>query len=167
MLRTRVRTSVRVWPSAAGSLGRRAWRRTRRPARLRRHKRKRESGSEATKRHVRGTRTSQNGRKPVDVGCKNYAASLKMSTFAPGIMVEFPMFRVVFRGGNNANPHYGISCSNANNDASNSNADVGSRLANYQSVPRQGGTCPSIPHRGGQATAKAHIKWKAETSSVG
>lgn len=53
-----------------------------------------------------------------------------MSTFASGIMVEFPMFRVVFRGGNNANPHNGISCSNANYDASNSSADVGSRLAN-------------------------------------
>ena len=38
-------------------------------------------------------------------------------------------FRVVFRGGGYAYPHYGISCSNAYYDASNSHADVGSRLA--------------------------------------
>ena len=53
-----------------------------------------------------------------------------MSTFAPGIMVEFPMFRVVFRGGHYAHPLSGISCSSAYSDASSSDADVGSRLAN-------------------------------------
>lgn len=38
-------------------------------------------------------------------------------------------FRVVFRGGYYAIPRFGISCSYASNDASNSYADVGSRLA--------------------------------------
>ncbi|TXJ63145.1 hypothetical protein ETF27_01210 [Prevotella brunnea] len=90
-----------------------------------------------------------------------------MSTFALDITAVFSISRVVYRGYNYANAAGGVSNSNANNGASDSNSNVGSRLANYQSVPRQGGTCPSIPHRGGQATAKAHIKWKAETSSVG
>lgn len=93
--------------------------------------------------------------------------SLEMSTFALDMMAEFPISRVVYRGYNNANAAGGVSNTNANNDASASNSNVGSRLANCQSVPRQGRTCPSIPHRGGQATAKAHIKWKAGTSSVG
>ena len=37
--------------------------------------------------------------------------------------------RVVYRGSSNAYAYGGVSCSNANNDASFSNAHVGSRLA--------------------------------------
>ncbi|MBD9074277.1 MAG: hypothetical protein EGR43_09930 [Prevotella sp.] len=36
--------------------------------------------------------------------------------------------RVLYRGNNNANPNGGVSYTNANNDASNSNANLGSRL---------------------------------------
>ena len=43
--------------------------------------------------------------------------------------MEAPIGRVVYRGNNNANANGGVSYANANNDASNSNAYVGSRLA--------------------------------------
>lgn len=66
--------------------------------------------------------------------------------------------RVVYRGCYYAYAAGGVSYTYASNDASASHSNVGSRLANYQSVPRQGGMCPSIPHRGGQATAKALIR---------
>ena len=46
--------------------------------------------------------------------------------------VEAPLGRVVYRGNNNASANGGVSCSNANNDASNSNANIGSRLDNNQ-----------------------------------
>lgn len=36
--------------------------------------------------------------------------------------------RVLYRGNNNANPNGGVSYTNANNDASNSNANLGARL---------------------------------------
>lgn len=37
---------------------------------------------------------------------------------------------MVFRGNNNANANGGVAYANANNDASNTNANIGSRLAN-------------------------------------
>ena len=43
---------------------------------------------------------------------------------------RFPISRVVYRGNNNANPNGGVSMSNANNDFSNTNTNVGSRLNN-------------------------------------
>ena len=43
--------------------------------------------------------------------------------------MEAPIGRVVYRGNNNANANGGVSNANTNNDASNSFADVGSRLA--------------------------------------
>ena len=44
--------------------------------------------------------------------------------------VEFLDSRVVYRSYNNANTNGGVSYMNANNDASNTNANNGSRLAN-------------------------------------
>ena len=43
--------------------------------------------------------------------------------------VEFPISRVVYRGYNNANASGGVSYANTYDDASNSNTNVGSRLA--------------------------------------
>lgn len=36
--------------------------------------------------------------------------------------------RVLYRGGNNANANAGVAYTNANNDASNANTNIGSRL---------------------------------------
>ena len=41
-----------------------------------------------------------------------------------------PVGRVVYRSNNNANANGGVSYANANNDASNSSANIGSRLNN-------------------------------------
>lgn len=49
-------------------------------------------------------------------------------------MVEFPISRVVYRGGNYASSVGGVSCANAGYDASNSYTYIGSRLANNQSI---------------------------------
>ena len=46
--------------------------------------------------------------------------------------VALPISRVVYREYNNANAAGGVSYANANNDASNSNTNVGSRLNNNQ-----------------------------------
>ena len=46
--------------------------------------------------------------------------------------MAFPNSRVVYRGNNNANANGGVAYANANNDASNSTANIGSRLANKQ-----------------------------------
>ncbi|MBQ3244841.1 MAG: hypothetical protein IJB01_09580 [Bacteroidaceae bacterium] len=48
--------------------------------------------------------------------------------------MAFPNSRVVYRGNNNANANGGVAYANANNDASNTNANIGSRLANKQRV---------------------------------
>jgi hypothetical protein len=45
---------------------------------------------------------------------------------------EVPIGRVVYRGNNNANANGGVSYANANNDASNSTTNIGSRLDNNQ-----------------------------------
>lgn len=45
-----------------------------------------------------------------------------------------PVGRVVYRSNNNANANGGVSYANANNDASNSNATLGSRLNNLNAV---------------------------------
>jgi hypothetical protein len=89
-----------------------------------------------------------------------------MSTFAFG-NGGVPQSRVVYRGSNNANPNCGVSYTNANNDASASHTNVGSRLANNQSVPRQGWTCPHCRTEGGKPRQKHSSGWKAGTSSVG
>lgn len=59
-----------------------------------------------------------------------------------------PQSRVVYRGCYYAYPYGGVSNSYANNDASNSNTYVGSRLANYQLVPRQKGRVLGAAPRG-------------------
>lgn len=47
----------------------------------------------------------------------------------------FPKWaRVVYRSNNNANANGGVSYANANNDAANVNANIGSRLANNYNV---------------------------------
>lgn len=84
---------------------------------------------------------------------------------------------MVYRGYNNANANGGVSYANASNDASNANANIGSRLTNYQSAYNDGDVSP-MSCRGWQATAKAILSnvarigmfgkyWKAEKSSVG
>ena len=60
-----------------------------------------------------------------------FVPSLKMSTFAIEITAEFAISRVVYRGYHNAFAAGGVSNSNANNGASDSDAHAGSRLANY------------------------------------
>jgi hypothetical protein len=44
---------------------------------------------------------------------------------------EFPNGRVLYRSNNNANANGGIVYTNAGNDSSNTNANIGSRLDNY------------------------------------
>lgn len=46
------------------------------------------------------------------------------------MQAEVPRGRGVLRSGNGTNANYGVVYSNANNDASNSNAAYGSRLTN-------------------------------------
>lgn len=77
-----------------------------------------------------------------------------------------PISRVVYRGNNNANANGGVAYANTNNDATNANANVGSRLDNYQSAYNKGHECPTSG-RGERATAKAQYMWKAGTSSSG
>ena len=60
-----------------------------------------------------------------------FVPSLKISTFAIDITAEFPISRVVYRGYHNANAAGGVSHSDASYGASDSNANAGSRLANY------------------------------------
>ena len=79
--------------------------------------------------------------------------------------------RVVFRGCNNSNAIGGVSCANANNDASNSNSNIGSRLNNnrrkLKSAYNTGDLSPPWS-RGEQAPVTAARKgWKTEKSSVG
>ncbi len=89
-----------------------------------------------------------------------------MSNFACKNMVESPSWRVVFRGGNNANANNGLANTNANNDASNANSNVGSRLDDQQSV--HGNVIRvSCSRTEGDEPRQKHMKWKAETSSVG
>ena len=47
-----------------------------------------------------------------------------------------PISRVVYRSNNNANAHGGVSYANTNNDSSNTNANIGSRLANNEENAR-------------------------------
>lgn len=73
--------------------------------------------------------------------------------------------RVVYRGYNNANANGGVSYANANNDATNANAYVSSRLDNQQSAYITGNVFPSRC-REGQASATLSARKKAGTSSV-
>ena len=78
------------------------------------------------------------------------------------------MGRVVYRGCNYAYANGGVSVAVANNDASNANTYVGSRLEIkiYRRTTMR--TRSSMWCRGKRATATASIKGrKAETSSVG
>ena len=72
-----------------------------------------------------------------------------MSIFAK-TKVALPNSRVVYRGNNNANANGGVAYANATNDASNTNANIGSRLANkinYRiiGVQKQGCIPNSVP----------------------
>lgn len=78
-----------------------------------------------------------------------------MSTFAFG-NGGVPQSRVVYRGSNNANPNCGVSNTNANNDASSSFTNVGSRLANNQSVLRQDGRVLNAAPRGASLGKSTH-----------
>lgn len=60
--------------------------------------------------------------------------------------------RVLFRGYNNANSNGGISYTNANNDASNTNTNVGSRLDYLSSVLRHSRRVGNRSDRGRCAT---------------
>ena len=62
--------------------------------------------------------------------------------------MEVPLGRVVYRGNNNANAQGGVSYANASNDASNANANVGSRLNNKQKM-----TIIGVQHQGRVPTA--------------
>ncbi len=80
---------------------------------------------------------------------------VKNRTFA-FIKVAFPISRVVYRGYNNANSFGGLSCANANNDPSNSNSNVGSRLEIKESAYNTGDVSPPLS-RGKQASVKAQF----------
>lgn len=73
----------------------------------------------------------ENGRQPVAAG-KIFGKLAKNEYLCTLKQAEAPIGRVVYRGNNNANANGGVSYANVNNDASNSNTNVGSRLDNNQ-----------------------------------
>ena len=70
-----------------------------------------------------------------------------------------PISRVVYRGNNNANSNGGVSYANANNDASNANTNIGSRLEikpkNNIGV-QQTGRVPDVVPRGTSHSNSSH-----------